>query len=134
MLGLQFFSLLISVSSLHFFPKPSAINHAINHCHLQPSAVKRLEQRIPDSVFLMFYHVFFFFKRPCLNVFFLFFCFFLSRVNSLFTIGNRYWWMLATMLQGNGRVPVHVGCLFLYDVIIVIKLRANLWSVYFMGT
>ena len=74
MLGLQFFSLLISVSSLHFFPKPSAINHAINHCHLQPSAVKRLEQRISESVLLMFYHIFF--KRPCLNIvfFFPFFC------------------------------------------------------------
>ena len=125
MLGLQFFSLLISVSSLH--SKPSAINHVINHCHLQPSAVKCLEQRIPESVLLMFYHIFF--KRPCLNI--VFFSFFLSHVNSLFTIGNRYWWTLATMLQGNGWVPAHVGCLFLYDVIIAIKIRAYLRSVYF---
>ena len=35
------------------------------------------------------------------------------------------------MLQGNGWVPVHVGCLFLYDVIIVIKIHAYLRSVYF---
>ena len=72
--------LLISVSSLHFFPKPSAINHAINHCHFQPSAVKRLEQRIPESVLLMFYHVFFS-KRPCLNIVCFFFVFFFCPVS-----------------------------------------------------